>query len=98
MIEEVGLKQKEYDMIKPKLDDLKYLSETLKQSFITESYEKIIELINEYIEEKFSNSRTDLNNCFEYNYLSSQIVERAAMNYTTILKCTQALEDHHQKQ
>ena len=54
LIQEVGLKQKQFDIIQPKLTKVKYIADTLQCNFIMESYDKMIKTIEEYIEERLT--------------------------------------------
>ena len=70
MIEEVGLKQNHFSIIQSQLHHAKYIADTLKCSFIVESYDKMILTIEEYIEDKISSSNSEMRIGIEDEYNS----------------------------
>ena len=68
------------------------MKETLQCIFIIEIYDSALSLIEDHMKEHFAITKQDFANCLEdFNFLTSNMLDRAESNYNILIKCSEIL-------
>ena len=96
LIEEVGLKQNEFDAVVEKLDNIKFLDDVLQFNMISETYNRVLKNIEEFIFNKYNDMKLEIENCLSTSggSINSSIIDRCIFNYKVIVKCVNSYKDH----